>query len=138
MSSPVKPVDARTEIVALVQKQAADWNVGDLKAFMKAYVPSEAVTYVSSAGEVRGYANLLKRYENKYGTDQSAMGKLGFGQIEVTQLGETSALCVLKWNLMRTDKPEMNGIATLVLTRGSTGGWLILHDHTSVLDAAKN
>ncbi len=138
MSSPTKPADAITEITALVEKQAADWNRGDLEGFMGAYMPSSAVTYVSAEGEVRGYTNLLQRYEIKYGSDQSAMGKLGFSDVNVTQLGEHNAFCLLKWHLERANKPELHGIATLILSRDPKIGWQILHDHTSVLEPKKN
>lgn len=126
------PADAisespEAEIEALIEQQAADWNDGDIDAFMNVYWKSEQLTF-SSGGEIsRGFDATLARYKKRYPTSVE-MGKLTFSELEFLPL-DTSAMQVLGvWNLKR-DLP-IGGRFTLIF-RHFPDGWKIVHDHTS-------
>jgi ketosteroid isomerase-like protein len=54
---------------------------------------------------------------------------LKFTQLEFTTLGDSAALVLGRWHLMRDSSP-LEGNFTLVLRR-IDGNWVIIHDHTS-------
>jgi len=60
------------------------------------------------------------------------MGTLDFGHLEFQMLGESAALVLERWKLERKAGP-IGGNFSLVL-RKFDGRWLIIHDHTSVLE----
>lgn len=117
----------RQEITALLHEQAAAWNEGDIERFMKSYWPSSQLTFSSGGRVTRGWKRTLDGYRKRYPT-REAMGRLTFSELEVTPLGDTTALVLGRWEL---DRPKpVGGIFTLVL-RKDAGRWQIIHDHTS-------
>jgi ketosteroid isomerase-like protein len=117
----------------LLTGQAADWNRGDIDAFMRGYWKSEETTFAGSSGISRGWQTVLDHYHKNY-PDRAAMGHLDFSEIEVTPLGSDAALILGRWHLNR-DAGPLGGIFTLV-ARKFPEGWRIIHDHTST-DATK-
>jgi uncharacterized protein (TIGR02246 family) len=129
---------AREDIAALLAKQAADWNRGDLAAFCDAY--EEDAVFVAESGLTRGRAAVLERYKARY-PDAAAMGTLSFEVVEVrvvwgpeiTPLGDATpgaihgASVVAKWTLARADGSTRSG-HTLLALRRSGGAWRIVHD----------
>ena len=68
-----------TEVLSLIQAQAAAWNRGDLEAFCGVY--ADDAVFVSPTGVTKGRAEVLARYRKRY-PDQKAMGQLeGAGKI---------------------------------------------------------
>ena len=118
---------------ALLTAQAADWNRGDIDAFMRGYWNSPEITFAGSSGVSRGWQTVLDHYHKNY-PDRAAMGHLDFSEIEITPLGNDAALILGRWHLNRNAGP-VGGIFTLVARRFPEG-WRIIHDHTST-DAAK-
>jgi ketosteroid isomerase-like protein len=118
---------------ALLTSQAADWNRGDIDAFMRGYWNSPDTTFAGASGVSRGWQTVLDHYHKNY-PDRAAMGHLDFSEIEVTPLGNDAALILGRWHLSR-DAGPVGGIFTLVARRFPEG-WRIIHDHTST-DAAK-
>ena len=117
---------------ALLASQAADWNRGDIDAFMRGYWNSPETTFAGTSGISRGWQTVSDRYHKNY-PDRATMGHLDFGEIEVTPLGSDAALILGRWHLNR-DAGPVGGIFTLVARRFPEG-WRIIHDHTST-DAA--
>jgi hypothetical protein len=74
-SSPAQ-VSPEAAIRQLLDQQSADWNRGDVEAFMKGYEDSPTTTFVGRTVQY-GYATILKRYKKLY-TTRAAMGKLTF------------------------------------------------------------
>lgn len=129
--------NSHDQVIPVLQAQAEAWNKGDLDSFMQGYIDSPNTSYVSAGKEVRGYAALRERYVSKYGTKRDTMGKLTFSDLDVTQLGQKNALCIGKWHLDRgAEQQALDGMFTLVLEKTS-GGWKIMHDHTSLEEPAK-
>jgi len=115
-------------IRAVLGAQVADWNRGDVDAFMKSYWKSEATEFVGANGVVRGWQAVLDRYRKAY-PDRQAMGTLTFSDLEVNVLCPTVALVTGHYHLQR-EKDQPSGVFTLVF-RKFPEGWKIINDHTS-------
>lgn len=125
--------NAHVELRALLTSQAADWNRGDIDAFMRGYWNSPETTFAGASGVSRGWQTVLDHYHKNY-PDHATMGHLDFSEIEITPLGNDAALILGRWHLNR-DAGPVGGIFTLVARRFPEG-WRIIHDHTST-DAGK-
>ncbi|HUI41952.1 MAG TPA: nuclear transport factor 2 family protein [Terriglobia bacterium] len=121
-------VRPEAEIRALLRQQVADWNRGDVTAFMQGYWNSPNTEFVSSNGISRGWQTVLDRYRKAY-PDRAAMGHLTFSGLEITLLGPKAALAVGHWQLQRNSGAP-GGVFTLVF-RKFPEGWRIINDHTS-------
>jgi L-asparaginase / beta-aspartyl-peptidase len=128
-----KAQSADVALRALLASQAADWNRGDIDAFMRGYWNSPETTFAGTSGISRGWQTVLDHYHKNY-PDRATMGHLDFAEIEVTPLGNDAAFILGRWHLTRDAGPA-GGIFTLVARRFPEG-WRIIHDHTSS-DAAK-
>jgi uncharacterized protein (TIGR02246 family) len=117
-------------IRAVMDRQTADWNRGDVRAFMHGYDDSEATLFVGSNVE-RGYQRVLERFLARYGT-KDKMGQLTFTNLEVHPLGADYALVIGNFHLVRSTEAggNSNGIFTLIF-RKKPAGWKIIADHTS-------
>jgi len=115
-------------IRALLARQEADWNRGDIEAFMSGYARGPALVFTSGGRVWRGWEEARARYRRNY-PDREAMGRLSFSELEITLLGDSAALALGKWSLRRA-KDAAHGVFTLVL-RKEPGGWKVVHDHTS-------
>jgi beta-aspartyl-peptidase (threonine type) len=113
----------------LLDQQAKAWNRGDLVAFMDGYVRGPDLIFTSGARIQRGYEETLVRYQKRYGSDASTMGKLSFEVLYLRGIGGDAALLIGRYQL--TDAPaKSSGIFTLVFERRPEG-WKIVHDHTT-------
>jgi uncharacterized protein (TIGR02246 family) len=114
----------------LLDKQATDWNRGDVDAFMKAYDDSSNTTFVGEKVEY-GYANILERYKKLYATP-AAMGKLTFSNLAIRGLDSNYAVATGNFHLDRTTSGGGNadGIFSLVF-KNESSGWKIILDHSN-------
>ena len=115
------------DIRAVMNKQAADWNRGDIPAFMEGYWKSEQLTFVSSR-VTKGWQQTLDNYKRSY-PDKAAMGLLTFSDLEITVLSKDAAAVLGSWSVQR-EKDNPKGKFTLIF-RKFKEGWRIVHDHTS-------
>lgn len=119
---------ATNDIVSVMNTQAADWNRGDIDAFMKGYWNSEKLVFVSGDGVTRGWQPTLDRYKKSYDS-RAKMGTLTFSDLEVNVISKDAAVVLGSWSLAReNDNPK--GKFTLIF-RKFKDGWRIVHDHTS-------
>jgi hypothetical protein len=124
----LSPASIEAGVRLLLKKQVADWNRGDVAAFMRGYWKSPQTEFVSADGIMRGWQTVLDRYRKAY-PDRASMGHLDFSALEVTVLGPEAALAVGHWQLKRqNDTP--GGAFTLVFKKFPEG-WRIINDHTS-------
>ena len=115
------------EIRAVMERQAADWNRGDIDGFMKGYWNSDKLVFVSSR-LTRGWQPTLDNYKKSY-PNKEAMGTLTFSDLEITVLSKDAAVVLGSWSLQRaSDNPK--GKFTLIF-RKFKEGWQIVHDHTT-------
>jgi uncharacterized protein (TIGR02246 family) len=114
----------------LLDQQTADWNRGDVDAFMKGYEDSPNTTFVGQIVQY-GYATIRDRYRKLY-TTQAAMGKLTFSHLAIRVLDSGCATVTGNFHLERTPAGGGNaeGIFSLVLKKDARG-WKIILDHTS-------
>ena len=118
---------AADDIRAVMERQAADWNRGDIDAFMKGYWNSDKLVFVSSK-VTRGWHPTLDNYKKSY-PNKEAMGTLTFSDLEITVLSNDAAVVLGSWSLQRSsDNPK--GKFTLIF-RKFKEGWQIVHDHTT-------
>lgn len=115
------------ELTAIMNKQAADWNNGNVDEFMKAYWNSEDLTFSGGGKIVRGWKATRERYLKSY-PDRETMGKLTFSDLELFPLGDSAALMLGRFHLDRKN-PADGGFS--LVWRKIDGTWLIIHDHTS-------
>src|ERR1700736_3788832 len=108
--------------------QQEAWNRGDIDAFMNGYARAETTTFVSEDKVTRGWQTVRDRYKKKY-PDRAKMGTLTFSDLEITPLGNDSAVVLGRWELKRA-KDQPHGCFTLIF-RKTSNGWRIVHDHTS-------
>jgi uncharacterized protein (TIGR02246 family) len=121
--APAKP-SLRSEIVKLLDTQAAAWSKGDLDGFCAVYVDDAA--FIAPSGLTQTRRAVLDRYRVKY-KDPAGMGKLRLDVVEVRELGPQAASAVAQWTLSWPDKPETTGLTLLVLTK-TKDGWRIVQD----------
>jgi len=115
------------DIRSVMNKQAVDWNRGDIPAFMEGYWKSEQLTFVSTR-VTKGWQQTLDNYKKSY-PDKSAMGALTFSDLEITVVSKDAAVVLGSWSLKR-EKDSPGGKFTLIF-RKFKEGWRIVHDHTS-------
>ncbi len=116
------------EIRAVMTKQTADWNRGDIDAFMNGYWNSEKLLFVGSSGVTRGWLPTLDRYKKSYDS-RAKMGTLTFSNLEIDVISRDAAVVLGRWSLAR-QKDTPNGTFTLIF-RKFKEGWRIVHDHTT-------
>ena len=114
----------------LMDQQAADWNRGDVDAFMKAYEDAPTTTFVGKTVEY-GYATIRERYKRIYPTGEG-MGKLTFTHLAIRELDPDYAIATGNFHLERTAAGGGNadGIFSLVLKKDPQG-WKIILDHSN-------
>lgn len=123
----------RSGFEAILQRQAAAWNRGDIQTFMQDYWQSDQLTF-SSGGQTRhGWKETRDRYLARY-PNREAMGTLRFSLDRIDTLANDAALVLGQWDLERSAGP-IGGNFSLVFRRIG-GRWLIVHDHTSGRESA--
>lgn len=118
------------QIRSLLQKQADDWNKGDLEEFVTGYKKSEDTLFVGATGIKRGSKAILERYKSAY-PDRAAMGYLAFSNLEVHVTSANSAYAIGEFKLEMSGNERRSGFFTLNLLK-TNGRWEIVADHTTV------
>lgn len=126
-STATLPWSGEKEIRSVLSAQQAAWNDGEIEAFMQPYWQSADLSFSSGGRVTRGWDETLAGYRKRYPT-RDAMGRLTFGELEITRLAADAALVLGRWRLDRRE--PVGGAFTLVL-REIRGRWVIVHDHTS-------
>ena len=116
------------DIRKTLTSQVADWNRGDLKAFVAVY--TEDCVFVGT--EVRrGRAQVLERYMKRY-PNKETMGKTTFSELDIKRVGKNNATVIGRWKVERSEQAggTVGGYFTLVLQKVKKD-WKIQLDHTS-------
>jgi len=122
--------DAKTQaaVRAVLDAQRDAWNRGDVAGYMDGYARSEHTVFVSGDSVTRGWQTVLDRYKKNYNSREK-MGTLTFSDLEITPMGNDTAIVLGRWHLQRAND-EPHGRFTLILRR-TKQGWKVVHDHTS-------
>ena len=124
------PEQALTAVRAILDRQVANWNKGDLDGFLTGYWNSPKVVFQSGGQRLVGYEAMRQRYRQRYQAEGRAMGRLEFSELELESLGPESVLGRGRWRLTMPDKSTPGGLFTIIF-RKLPEGWKIVHDHTS-------
>ncbi|HMG20684.1 MAG TPA: nuclear transport factor 2 family protein [Kofleriaceae bacterium] len=124
-----EPTD-RAAIAAVLDRQIAAWNRGDLTSYMDGYAHTPALVFTSGGNIRHGWQDAFDHYQARYAKDPGAMGTLAFQIDSIDPVGADGAVVLGRWDLTTTAHPG-RGVFTLVLERRSEG-WRIIHDHTSL------
>src|SRR5262245_40165111 len=73
----------QTEVRAVLERQARDWNAGNVEKFMEGYERAETTRFASGGNVIRGWQPVLERYQRNY-PDKAAMGHLTFSEVDIT------------------------------------------------------
>lgn len=112
----------------ILADQTAQWNKGNLVAFMHGYWKSDSLLFVGKNGPTYGYDKTLQNYQKGY-PDTAAMGKLSFNILKVSPLSIDYYFVLGKWMLKRSIG-DLSGHYTL-LFRKINDQWVIVMDHSS-------
>lgn len=123
MSLALSASDGGHQVLALLERQAAAWNRGDLPAFCAVY--ADDAVFVSPSGVTTGRAEVLARYQKKYAT-KAAMGTLTLTPLDVRASADSVSIAA-RWTLSYPDKQAATGHTVVVFQRWK-GEWRIVHD----------
>ncbi len=121
-------------IASVLETQVADWNRGDIPAFMAGYWKSGDTEFLNDSGIFQGWDDVLKRYQTNY-PNRAAMGHLTFSGLEIHVLCADSAYVIGKFRLDR-EKDHPQGVFTLIFKKFPEG-WRIVNDHTTAFRVSK-
>lgn len=117
-------------ILAVLNKQADDWNRGDLEAFATGYKNSPDILFMGRTIR-RGYDQMLEGYRKSFPT-HDAMGTLTFSNLEVQPLDGHFATVTGRFHLERTAAGGGNaGGYYLLVMEKTPSGWKIIRDDTT-------
>jgi len=121
-----------TAIRAVLEKQVADWNRGDIDAFATGYKNSPDTLFIGQTVH-RGYAQMLDTYKQHY-PNRAAMGTLSFTHLEVQPLDARFATVTGNFHLERTvaGGDNADGYYLLVLEK-TADGWKIVRDASATV-----
>ena len=117
------------EMLSLLNRQTADWNAGQIDAFMEGYWKSDSLSFMGASGVTYGWQNTLNNYKKRY-PDLATMGQLKFDIVRMNRLEKNAYYLIGKWALTRPEKGNIGGYFSLIF-RKIKGKWLIVSDHTS-------
>ena len=126
--------DAIADVRAVLDRQVADWNKGDLAGFLAGYWKSPKVVFLSGGQRFDGWEAMRERYRKRYQAEGRAMGRLAFSGLDVEPLGPEAALARGRWQLTMPEGSMPGGLFTVIF-RKLPEGWKIVHDHTSADEA---
>lgn len=129
MPSDAQLSEARSEIVAMMNKSARDWTRGDLDGFMDSYESGNEVTYVTPTGVVHGRNAIRARYAPRF-VAGARHDSLSFEDLEIDLVAPDIANVIAYYRLSRGDSTIARGPTSLVMRRRD-GEWRIVHDHSS-------
>ena len=119
----------RRAILAILNRQTADWNAGRVEAFMNGYWQSDSLTFVGKVGVTKGYEGTLASYKKRY-PDRATMGTLRFDILKLEFQASGVAYVIGRWHLTRPQVGDVGGHYTL-LWRKINRRWVIVSDHSS-------
>jgi beta-aspartyl-peptidase (threonine type) len=117
------------EITSQLDRAAADWNRGDLEAFLSDYAPESTTTFVDGRRARHGFDFIRQNYAPRFAPG-ARRDSLHFEEIETRTLRPGLTLVTARYLLTRGKTVTASGPFTLVMEH-RPAGWRILHDHSS-------
>ncbi|GAC1433438.1 MAG: hypothetical protein NVSMB62_29700 [Acidobacteriaceae bacterium] len=118
------------DVIKVLLGQERAWNKGDIDGFVQAYKDSPETLFIGRQVS-KGYAEILAEYKHDY-PNRTAMGNLGYSELEVHSFSDSFAACVGHYHLDRSKKEggSADGLFSVVLQK-TDDGWKIVVDHTT-------
>ena len=117
----------------MLARAAANWNRGDLDAFVDDYLPSDSTTFIGSRGIVRGPKAIRAGYAPLFASG-AQRDSLSFVILDVDPVAHGVVNLIGQYTLARRvggrDSVTSRG-PTSLLVRRAEGRWRIVHDHSS-------
>lgn len=117
------------EIKSVLERQANNWNRGDINKFMEDYWHSDSLQFVGKDEILYGWQATLDRYLRTY-SNKELMGNLEFSNLKIDVLSDSAAFVLGRWDLKRPLKGDVGGYFSLLLKK-IDNSWKIVIDHTS-------
>ena len=131
--SPAERAAVRSELEIMLTRAAANWNRGDLDAFVDDYLPSDSTTFIGSRGIVRGPKAIRAGYAPLFAAG-GMRDSLSFVILDVDPVAPDAVNLIAQYTLARRvggrDSVTARGPTSLVVRRVE-GRWRIVHDHSS-------
>lgn len=135
-ANPVVPLTDEQQIDYMLSEYLGAWQLGDVERLHKNYSEDVSVVNGGWAPPITGWTNFLTQYQQQ----RSHMQKVRMDRMSTyIKVNGTTAWTCYEWEFAADvdGAPMMaRGHTTLVLTKKETR-WLIVHDHTSVVQTAK-
>lgn len=124
-----RAADPSAEVRAVVGALQADWNRGDMEAYLGAYARGEHTALLSGNSALRSWEAIAAVYRKSY-PDPVAMGRFEVTALDVQLRPGGHAIASGRF---QHTFPQLfvDGAFTLVLERDAAGQWKIVHEHTS-------
>ena len=124
---PASP-DQSAAVQAVLNRQVADWNRGDIPAFVASY--AENCTFIGMT-VIEGRSRVEERYRRTYSTP-GTMGHLAFNNLKIKKIEKKVVVVTGTYSLERSSALGGNktGVFSLVFQRQGAV-WRIVLDHTS-------
>ena len=125
------------EVAAVIRGLQTDWNGGDMTAYLQAYVQSDELRLLSSAGIYKGWDAVNTTFREQF-PDEPRMGDFTVDGLEVRLLTDDIAFASGSFEHVFTEL-TVRGSFSHVLKRQEDGRWLIELEHvsrTEVIQAA--
>lgn len=123
----------RDEITAMLARAAANWNRGDLAAFVDDYMPGDATTFVGGRGLLHGTDAIRNAYAPRFAAG-ATRDSLSFVLLDVDPIAPDALHVIATYVLTRRvggrDSVTARGPTSLLMRRVD-GRWRIVHDHSS-------
>ena len=127
------PAERRADITTMLANAAANWNRGDLDAFVSDYAPGAETTFIGSRGVLRGPDAIRAAYAPRFAPG-GVRDSLSFELVDVDPLSSDLTHVIATYILARhvgaRDSVTARGPTSLLMRRVN-GRWRIVHDHSS-------
>ena len=128
---------AAAAIRGVLDRQAVDWNRGDLDAFASGYKRSRDILFMGKS-VAHGYDGMLQSYKAHYPSPESR-GTLSFSSLDIQPLDERFATATGHFHLQRSAKGGGDASGYFLLVLEKTGaGWKIVRDDTTAMEPASH
>jgi beta-aspartyl-peptidase (threonine type) len=123
----------RSELETMLARAAANWNRGDLDAFVDDYLPGDSTTFIGSRGIVRGPKAIRAGYAPLFASG-AVRDSLSFVILDIDPVAPDAVNLIAQYTLARRvagrDSVTARG-PTSLLVRRVQRRWRIVHDHSS-------
>lgn len=132
---PVQAGSGEDEVEAVMQALQADWNAGDMTAYLAAYVENADLRLLSSAGILKGWDTVNTLFREQF-PDEPRMGDFTMDALEIRLLSDDVAVASGEFEHVFAEH-TISGLFSHVLRRQKDGRWRIELEHVSLSETGE-